>query len=90
MASRLLAHYAAHPEFVTPEKYRNEVVSFVSRGLNDLSISRTTFDWGVPVPGGPRHVMYVWVDALTNYHHRYRLPRRHVILAPASGRPMPM
>ena len=64
---RLLAHYAAHPGFVTPDKYRNEVVSFVSRGLNDLSISRTTFDWGVPVPGDPRHVMYVWVDALTNY-----------------------
>ena len=64
---RLLAHYAAHPDFVTPEKYRNEVVSFVSRGLKDLSISRTAFDWGVPVPGDPKHVMYVWVDALTNY-----------------------
>ena len=46
---------------------RNEVVSFVSGGLRDLSISRTTFDWGVPVPGHPDHVMYVWVDALTNY-----------------------
>ena len=64
---RLLAHYAAHPDFVTPDTYRNEVVSFVSRGLNDLSISRTAFDWGVPVPGDPKHVMYVWVDALTNY-----------------------
>ena len=64
---RLLAHYAAHPDFVTPEKYRNEVASFVARGLNDLSISRTTFDWGIPVPGDPKHVMYVWVDALTNY-----------------------
>ncbi|RYC31759.1 methionine--tRNA ligase [Lichenibacterium minor] len=64
---RLLAHYAANPDFVTPEKYRNEVVSFVSRGLNDLSISRTAFDWGVPVPGDSKHVMYVWVDALTNY-----------------------
>ncbi len=63
----LLAHYAAHPDFVTPEAYRNEVVSFVARGLKDLSISRTTFDWGVPVPGDPKHVMYVWVDALTNY-----------------------
>ena len=64
---RLLAHYAANPGFVTPEKYLNEIVAFVKRGLTDLSISRTTFDWGVPVPGDPRHVMYVWVDALTNY-----------------------
>ncbi|MGO8834370.1 MAG: methionine--tRNA ligase [Roseiarcus sp.] len=66
-AERLLAHYEAHPEFITPEKYRNEITAFVRRGLSDLSISRTTFDWGVPVPGDPRHVMYVWVDALTNY-----------------------
>jgi methionyl-tRNA synthetase len=64
---RLLAWYEAHPEFVTPDKYRNEIVAFVKRGLADLSISRTNFDWGVPVPGDPRHVMYVWVDALTNY-----------------------
>ncbi len=66
-AEKLLAHYEAHPEFVTPETYRNEIVAFVKRGLSNLSISRTTFDWGVPVPGDPRHVMYVWVDALTNY-----------------------
>ncbi|GAY14877.1 methionine--tRNA ligase [Mycobacterium sp. shizuoka-1] len=66
-AERLLAHYAAHPEFIGPDVRRNEVVSFVSGGLRDLSISRTTFDWGVPVPGHPDHVMYVWVDALTNY-----------------------
>jgi methionyl-tRNA synthetase len=66
-ADRLLAHYQAHPEFVTPEAYRNEIVAFVKRGLADLSVSRTTFDWGVPVPGDPKHVMYVWVDALTNY-----------------------
>ncbi|MBV1701666.1 MAG: methionine--tRNA ligase [Hyphomicrobiales bacterium] len=64
---RLLAHYEAHPEFIVPEQYRNEIIAFVKRGLNDLSISRTTFDWGVPVPGDPAHVMYVWVDALTNY-----------------------
>jgi methionyl-tRNA synthetase len=64
---KLLALYAAQPDFVTPDKYRNEIVAFVERGLNDLSISRTTFDWGVPVPDDPRHVMYVWVDALTNY-----------------------
>ncbi|MBV1704272.1 MAG: methionine--tRNA ligase [Hyphomicrobiales bacterium] len=66
-ADRLLAHYEANPGFVTPEKYGNEIAAFVKRGLTDLSISRTTFDWGVPVPGDPRHVMYVWVDALTNY-----------------------
>jgi methionyl-tRNA synthetase len=64
---RLLAHYDANPKFITPESRRNEVVSFVKGGLQDLSISRTAFDWGVPVPGDPRHVMYVWVDALTNY-----------------------
>ena len=66
-ADRLLAHYAANPDFIAPEVRRNEVVSFVSGGLRDLSISRTSFDWGVPVPGDPAHVMYVWVDALTNY-----------------------
>jgi methionyl-tRNA synthetase len=66
-AGRLLAHYDANPEFIVPEAYRNEIVAFVKRGLSDLSISRATFDWGTPVPGDPRHVMYVWVDALTNY-----------------------
>ncbi|MDB5559155.1 MAG: methionine--tRNA ligase [Enterovirga sp.] len=64
---RLLAHYRENPDFVGPETRRNEIVSFVSGGLQDLSISRTTFDWGIPVPGDPKHVMYVWVDALTNY-----------------------
>ena len=70
-AGKLLAHYAAHPEFITPEHYKNEIVSFVKRGLTDLSVSRTTFDWGIPIPASPQtsaqHVMYVWVDALTNY-----------------------
>jgi methionyl-tRNA synthetase len=66
-ADRLLAHYRAHPEFIAPDVRRNEVVSFVSGGLRDLSISRTSFHWGVPVPDHPDHVMYVWVDALTNY-----------------------
>ncbi len=64
---RLLAHYEANPEFIGPRERRNEVMSFVKAGLKDLSISRTTFDWGVPVPSDPKHVMYVWVDALTNY-----------------------
>ena len=66
-ADKLLAHYAEHPDFIAPDVRRNEVISFVSGGLRDLSISRTSFDWGVPVPGDPSHVMYVWVDALTNY-----------------------
>ncbi|MEP9398516.1 methionine--tRNA ligase [Mesorhizobium sp. KR2-14] len=64
---RLLAHYEKHPEFVGPPERRNEIVSFVKSGLKDLSVSRTTFDWGIPVPGDEKHVMYVWVDALTNY-----------------------
>ena len=63
----LLDHYAAHPDFIRPESRRNEVLRFVEGGLKDLSVSRTSFDWGVPVPGSPDHVMYVWVDALTTY-----------------------
>ncbi len=66
-ADKLLAHYDANRDFIGPEVRRNEVVSFVSGGLDDFSISRTTFDWGVQVPEHPDHVMYVWVDALTNY-----------------------
>ncbi len=66
-AEPLLKHFERHPDFVTPEHYKNEIVAFLKRGLNDLSVSRTTFDWGIPVPGDPKHVMYVWVDALTNY-----------------------
>ena len=64
---QLLAHYRDHPEFIQPESRRNEVLRFVEGGLKDLSVSRTSFDWGVPVPGSPGHVMYVWVDALTTY-----------------------
>ena len=64
---RLLQLYETHPEFIQPESRRNEIVSFVRSGLRDLSVSRTTFSWGVPVPDAPRHVMYVWVDALSNY-----------------------
>jgi len=64
---KLLDVYARVPDFVLPRERLNEVASFVRGGLKDLSISRTTFRWGVPVPGDPRHVMYVWVDALTNY-----------------------
>jgi methionyl-tRNA synthetase len=64
---RLLKLYESQPDFIGPAERRNEVMSFVRSGLKDLSISRTTFDWGVPVPGDEKHVMYVWVDALTNY-----------------------
>jgi methionyl-tRNA synthetase len=63
----LLDLYAANPDFIRPESRRNEVVRFVEGGLKDLSISRTSFDWGVPVPASDNHVMYVWLDALTNY-----------------------
>ena len=63
----ILDLYAAQPDFVRPQSRMNEVRSFVERGLRDLSVSRTSFDWGVKVPGAPDHVMYVWVDALTNY-----------------------
>ncbi|MBJ6120982.1 methionine--tRNA ligase [Sphingomonas mollis] len=63
----LLDLYAANPDFIRPDSRRNEVIRFVEGGLNDLSVSRTSFDWGVPVPGSDGHVMYVWVDALTNY-----------------------
>jgi methionyl-tRNA synthetase len=65
--NKLLALYRSQPDFIAPDSRKNEVVSFVKSGLRDLSISRTTFDWGVKVPGDPAHVMYVWVDALTNY-----------------------
>ena len=64
---RLLALYNDQPDFIRPESRRNEVLRFVEGGLKDLSVSRTSFDWGVPVPGSPGHVMYVWVDALTTY-----------------------
>ena len=64
---RLLDLYERQPDFIAPESRRNEVKSFVASGLRDLSISRTSFSWGVPVPGDPAHVMYVWIDALTNY-----------------------
>jgi len=64
---RLVAHIEQNPEFIQPTTRRNEILSFVKEGLRDLSISRTSFSWGIPVPGDPRHVIYVWFDALTNY-----------------------
>ena len=63
----LLDHFEKNPDFIRPESRRNEILRFVEGGLSDLSVSRTSFDWGVKVPGSDGHVMYVWVDALTNY-----------------------
>lgn len=67
-ADRLLQYYEENPEFIQPESRKNEMIqNFIKPGLEDLAVSRTTFDWGIPVPGNPGHVMYVWIDALTNY-----------------------
>jgi len=66
-ADRLMQLYTEHPDFIRPETRRNEVMSFVRSGLRDLSISRSTFSWGIPVPDDPKHVIYVWLDALANY-----------------------
>jgi methionyl-tRNA synthetase len=66
-ADKLLEHYKNNPEFIRPETRRNEVIAFVKSGLRDLSISRSTVTWGIPVPRDPKHVIYVWVDALINY-----------------------
>lgn len=67
-ADRLLEHIEATPEFIQPVTRRNEMVNFIKQGLEDLCVTRTTFDWGVPVPFDPKHVVYVWVDALSNYY----------------------
>ena len=67
MEEPLLRLYTENPDFVRPETRRNEVISFVRGGLRDLSVSRTTFTWGIPVPGDEKHVIYVWLDALANY-----------------------
>lgn len=64
---QLIKHIEEHPDFIQPKSRRNEILSFVKEGLRDLSISRTTFNWGIPVPGNDKHVIYVWFDALTNY-----------------------
>ena len=74
---KLIELYESQPDFIAPDSRRNEVLSFVKSGLRDLSISRTTFDWGIPVPGNDAHVMYVWVDALTNYVTATGWPNEH-------------
>src|SRR4029078_7109185 len=65
--ARLLAHYAANPGFIQPESRRNEIVTLVESGLQDVSITRRGFTWGIPVPFDPEQTIYVWVDALLNY-----------------------
>ena len=84
---------SANPDFIGPTARRNEVVSFVKGGLKDLSISRTSFSWGIPVPDDPKHIMYVWLEALSNLPHRRRLSRRRqrevpeiLAVQPAHGR----
>jgi methionyl-tRNA synthetase len=81
---RLMAFYEAHPKFVQPQSRMNEVKSFVKEGLRDLSVSRTTFDWGVPVPDDPKHVMWVWIDALSNYWTALQEPNDHKAYWPAA------
>jgi len=73
---RLLAHYEANPDFIGPASKRNEMLSFIRGGLNDVSVSRSSFTWGIPVPGDPSHVMYVWLDALANYITALGFPDR--------------
>ncbi len=72
--NKLLDHYKKNPDFILPTSRRNEVISFVQKGLKDLSISRTSFSWGIPVPGNKKHVIYVWLDALTNYLSAVNFP----------------
>ncbi len=72
--NKLLEHYKKEKDFILPASRRNEVVSFVEKGLKDLSISRTSFSWGIPVPGNKKHIIYVWLDALTNYISALNFP----------------
>jgi len=73
-SKKLLKFYEENPNFILPESRKNEVVNFVKKGLKDLSVSRTSFSWGIPVPGNKKHVIYVWLDALTNYISALNFP----------------
>ena len=73
-SDRLLKHYKENKDFILPSTRKNEVVNFVEKGLKDLSISRTSFSWGIPVPKNDKHVIYVWLDALTNYLSALNFP----------------
>ena len=83
---RLLEHYAAHPEAVQPDTRRNEVLGFIRGGLQDFSMSRTSITWGVPLPWDPKHVAYVWADALFNYCTAVGLRRRRASASRSGGR----
>ena len=83
----LIRHIEANPDFIQPRSRRNEILSFVREGLRDLSISRTTFSWGIPVPGNDKHVIYVWFDALTNYITALGYPEDPEGNSPSSGPP---
>ena len=72
--NKLLSHYEKNKDFILPQSRRNEVKSFVEKGLKDLSVSRTSFSWGISVPGNKKHVIYVWLDALTNYLSALNFP----------------
>ena len=72
--NKLLEHYEKNPNFIKPSSRKNEVIQFVKKGLNDLSVSRTSFTWGIPVPKNDKHVIYVWLDALTNYISALNFP----------------
>ncbi|MFC1542809.1 methionine--tRNA ligase [Pseudomonadota bacterium] len=75
---RLIEHINANPDFIAPESRKNEVLRFIESGLHDLSVSRTTFSWGIPVPGDENHVIYVWIDALTNYISALDFPEHEI------------
>ena len=77
---KLLDYYEKHPDFISPKSRKNEVISFVKNGLKDLSISRKAFSWGIKVPNNPNHVIYVWLDALTNYISALNYPDTNDIL----------
>jgi methionyl-tRNA synthetase len=81
---KLLQHIADNPSFIEPQSRLNEVLSFIKEGLTDLSVSRTTFKWGVPVPGDPKHVMYVWFDALANYYTALTSPEDNTRFWPSA------
>ena len=73
----LLDYYKKNPDFISPKARKNEVISFVKSGLKDLSVSRKSFSWGIPVPNNKEHVMYVWLDALTNYLSALNYPNKN-------------
>ena len=77
--NKLLDHYKKNKDFILPQSRRNEVISFVEKGLKDLSISRTSFSWGIPVPDNKKHIIYVWLDALTNYLSALNFPNTNDI-----------